>query len=249
MTGEQTAADRIKFLRERVLRLSQREFARALGYSPGLIGQIETAKIGISPKFVGAIQDRFGASPDWVLGGHGEILLPPNSTLQARHGLIEKVDPARPDHGDIRFHGVEYAFARRMALSISAGSGLTPIDEGEAEGVAFPVAWLRRQGINSDLAVLVSVKGDSMAPAIPDGALVLIHVAERSIASAGIYAFNLDGESYVKRIVPQSSGVDGRPGAVAVLADNPAYPPIVLSGPELNRMTIVGRVRAVIAEV
>ncbi|PQV56365.1 peptidase S24-like protein [Defluviimonas denitrificans] len=177
------------------------------------------------------------------------MLLPPSAATSARHGSIEQVDPSRPDHGDVRFDGIEYAFARRMALSISAGNGLEAVDDGEAEGLAFPVSWLRRQGINADLAVLVSVKGDSMAPAIPDGALVLIHVAERSIASTGVYAFNLDGQSFVKRLVPQSTEADGRPGAVAIMSDNHSYPPLFLSGKDLNRITVVGRVRAVVAEI
>ncbi|OYX43317.1 MAG: hypothetical protein B7Z02_09205 [Rhodobacterales bacterium 32-67-9] len=231
------------------LGLSQRAFGAAIGTSHATVAFIEGDERDPSRAFLQKISDTYGVNADWLLSGHGEMLRAPGGGYEARRGSVEPADRSKPGHGDVTYAGIEYAFARRMALSISAGNGLTPIDEGEAEGVAFPVAWLRRQGINSDLAVLVSVKGDSMAPAIPDGALVLIHVAERSIASAGIYAFNLDGESYVKRIVPQSSGADGRPSAVAVLADNLAYPPIVLSGPELNRMTIVGRVRAVVAQV
>ena len=195
------------------------------------------------------MSDIYGVSSDWLLNGHGEMLLPPSRSLAARQGSVEQVDTTRPDHGDVRFDGIEYAFARRMALSISAGNGLEAVDDGEAEGLAFPVSWLRRQGINADLAVLVSVKGDSMAPAIPDGALVLIHVAERSIASSGVYAFNLDGQSFVKRLVPQTTEADGRPGAVAIMSDNHSYPPIVLSGKDLNRITVVGRVRAVVAQV
>lgn len=231
------------------LGINQRRLAASLGVSQGRIGAIETDAAPPSRAFLQKISDVYGVSSDWLLDGHGEMLRPPSPRGETKHGTVERVDPARPDNGDIRFNGIEYAFARRMALSISAGNGLEPVDDGEAESMAFPVVWLRRQRINSDLAVLVSVKGDSMAPVIPDGALVLIHVAERSISAAGIYAFNLDGQSFVKRIVPQSTEADGRPGALALLSDNPAYPPLVLSGRDLNRITIVGRVRAVIAQV
>lgn len=172
------------------------------------------------------------------------------STGGGRHVRgVEAADNTRPYRGDVSFEGVEYAFARRMMLSVSAGNGLEPVEDGDAEGIAFPVAWLRRQQINADLAILVSVRGDSMAPAIPDQALVLIHVAERSIAMPGIYAFNMDGESFVKRIIPQAAGPDGRPGAIAIISDNAAYPPQVLSGTEMNRIVIVGRVRAVVAQL
>lgn len=231
------------------LGLSQRAFAASVGTSHATIAFVESGEREPSRGLLRKLGDAHGISADWLLNGSGEALLPPSRSLAARHGSVEQVDPTRPDHGDVRFDGIEYAFARRMALSISAGNGLEAVDDGEAEGLAFPVSWLRRQGINADLAVLVSVTGDSMAPAIPDGALVLIHVAERSIASPGIYAFNLDGASFVKRLVPQSSEADGRPGAVAIMSDNHSYPPIVLSGKDLNRITVVGRVRAVVAQV
>lgn len=231
------------------LGLNQRGFAASLGVSPGRIGSLETDVAPPSRAFLEKMAEVYGVNADWLLYGHGEMLRGPGGGLPGRHGQIEKVDLSRPDHGDVKYQGIEYAFARRMELSVSAGNGLVPVDEQEAEGVAFPVAWLRRQRITSDLAILVSVRGDSMAPSIPDGALVLIHVAERALSAAGVYAFNLDGASYVKRLVPQSSEPDGRPGAVAIFSDNPAYPPVVLSGSELNRITVVGRVRAVIAQV
>ena len=233
----------------RGLGMTQAQLATSIGVSPASVAFVERDERPPSRSFLQKISSAHSVSSDWLLNGHGGMLLPPSRSLAARHGSVEQVDPTRPDHGDIRFDGVEYAFARRMALSISAGNGLEAVDDGDAEGLAFPVSWLRRQGINADLAVLVSVKGDSMAPAIPDGALVLIHVAERSIASPGIYAFNLDGASFVKRLVPQSSEADGRPGAVAIMSDNHSYPPIVLSGKDLNRITVVGRVRAVVAQV
>lgn len=231
------------------LGMNQRAFAQSLGVSPGRIGTLETDAAPLSRAFLEKIAGVHGVNADWLLSGHGEMLRSPVGSVSARKGKVELADRSRPDHGDVTYQGIEYVFAKRMALSVSAGNGLIPVDDAEAEGVAFPSAWLRRQRINGDLAVLVSVRGDSMAPTIPDGALVLIHVAERSLATAGIYAFNLDGESFVKRVVPQSSQDDGRPVAVAILSENPAYPPLVLAGQDLNRITIVGRVRAVISEM
>lgn len=231
------------------LGINQRSLAASLGVSPGRIGSLESDSAPLSRAFLEKISTVHGVNADWLLTGRGEMILPPSDGVATRRGRVAPSDPARPDHGDVTYNGIDYVFVRRMALSVSAGNGLMPVEEGEAEGIAFPAAWLRRHRINGDLAVIVDVRGDSMAPVIPDGALVLIHVAERAIAGAGIYAFNLDGASYVKRIVPQATEADGRPGAVAILSDNPVYPPLVLSGPDLNRIIVVGRVRAVIAQV
>ena len=132
---------------------------------------------------------------------------------------------------------------RRLDLSVSAGTGLAEVDGGEAEALAFSNAWLARQRINADLAVLVRVRGDSMAPGIPDGALVMVHLPEQRVETAGIYAFNRGEDSYVKRIAP----VSRKPLAWLITSDNPAYPPETVTGPALNDIRVVGRVRCVMS--
>jgi phage repressor protein C with HTH and peptisase S24 domain len=163
-----------------------------------------------------------------------------------REHAILPPDSSRPLAGDFQFDRQEYAFIQRVALSVSAGNGLMPVDGDDAETIALPTRWFARRGIAADLTVLVSVKGDSMAPGIPDGALVLLSVAEKLLIKQGIYAFNLDGQSYVKRILPSQVGPDGRPQALLLVSDNLAYPPIAVSGPDMNAITWIGRVRAVL---
>jgi phage repressor protein C with HTH and peptisase S24 domain len=86
-----------------------------------------------------------------------------------------------------------------------------------------------------------------MAPGIADGALVLVHLPEMSLAVEGVYAFTRGDSAFIKRLVPVARNRDGRPSALVILSDNPAYPPESLSGPEMNLIRIVGRVRCVIA--
>ena len=54
-----TIIDRMKFLRDQVLHLNQRDFAARISVSGGLIGQIETGKIGVSPKLLRTLEERF----------------------------------------------------------------------------------------------------------------------------------------------------------------------------------------------
>ena len=226
--------------------MSQRAFGASIGVSGGLIGQIEA---DISPPargFLTKISDTYGINADWLLNGHGEKLRFPGQGFEGRVGTISQVDRGRPNYGDLRFDKVDYAFVRRMDLSVSAGSGLIPVDDGASEGLAFPMAWFERQGVNSDLAVLVGVEGDSMSPAIPDGSLVLLHVAEKVPTKAGVYAFNFEGESYIKRLMPSGADKKGRPLAITLVSDNPAYPPRTITGEQLNSLAIVGRVRCVV---
>jgi phage repressor protein C with HTH and peptisase S24 domain len=209
--------------------LSQRDLAVALGVSPAAVGLIENDSRTPSKNFLLKISDRYMVSSDWLLHGAGE---PP--------------DTSKPSHGDFRFKGEEFAMIRRMDLSVSAGPGIEPVEGGDAEALAFSRQWLIRNHINSDLAVLVRVKGDSMAPAIPDGCLVMIHLPEANLEREGVYAFNREGASYVKRLVPAGRNERGHITAITILSDNPAYPPLVVFGEALEELRVVGRVRCVL---
>ena len=165
-------------------------------------------------------------------------------------GTTMRIDPpnyAKPAHGDFESGDIDYTMIRRMDLSVSAGSGVVTLEGDVAESVALPSRWLSKAGINGNLSVLVTVKGDSMAPAIQDGAFVLVHLPEKQVMVAGIYAFNLDGQSFVKRLVPAETDGDGRPLAISIISDNQAFPPKVLAGRKLNDLKVVGRVRAVLS--
>lgn len=171
---------------------------------------------------------------------------------QLGHGRQEGIDFQTQD-GDLHVElksttqhpNSGFKLVPRMELCVSAGSGVIPIDDGLSEALAFSDSWLKKNRINSQLAVLVSVKGDSMAPSIPDGALVMVHLPEKSVDREGIYAFNRADASFIKRLVPAAPDKTGRPGSLAIISNNPAYPPEVLSGKDMNEIRIVGRVRCV----
>lgn len=222
--------------------MNQRDFAAAIGVSRGRIGMLESGAATLSRAFLEKVSDRYRVSADWLLHGTGEMLQAGLPGHAGRHGRIEPPDAGRPGHGDFRFEGHEFSMIRRLDLSVSAGNGLIEVEGGEADSLAFSNAWLARQRINADAAVLVRISGDSMAPGIPDGALALIHLPERFVEIAGIYAFTRGEECFVKRIAP----VSRKPAAWMIASDNAAYPPETVSGPALNDIRVVGRVRCVL---
>ena len=231
----------------KTLGAGQRAFGASLGVSGSFVAQIETNRQLPTQRFLTALSDVYGINADWLLNGHGEKMRFPGQGFAGRVEQVEPPDQSRPGHGDVRFGNADYVFVKRMALSVSAGSGLIPVDNGATERMALPTGWFERQGINSDLAVMVTVSGDSMSPAIPDGCLVLVHVAEKMPTKPGIYAFNFDGQSFVKRIIPSGADRKGRPVAITLVSDNPVYPPRTLTGEDMNSIAVVGRVRAVFA--
>lgn len=158
-------------------------------------------------------------------------------------------DPVRPMPGDVRIGNEEYSLIARYEVNVSAGAGLIPISEDVDGRMAFSRSWLIRHRISADLAGLVKVRGDSMFPTIPDGALVLVHAAEMLVERAGIFAFSRDGEAFIKRLLPVDRAPDGRPTSMVIMSDNAEYPPEVVTGPDLNELRIVGRIRSILIDV
>lgn len=225
---------------------SQRAFAENLGVSSGLIGQIETEMMQPSRRFLENISNVYGISSDWLLNGHGEMLRAPGKGFKSRKVQIEPADTSRPNHGELSINGKDYAWVKRMGFSVSAGSGLVALPDEEEDGILLPVSWLERRSINPDFCFIISVRGESMAPAIPDGALVIIERQLEGVNRPGVYAFTLDGQCFIKRIVP--SGIDrhGKPTTLMLISDNPAFSPYALTGAEMNGLKVAGKVKATI---
>jgi phage repressor protein C with HTH and peptisase S24 domain len=137
----------------------------------------------------------------------------------------------------------DFVFVQTYEVNLSAGPGLIPAETNGTDQLAFSREWMSRNGINSQLCGLVRVRGDSMFPTIPDGAMVLVHLPETQVVEEGIFAFSREGEAFVKRMIPVNKGKDGRATSLVILSDNQSYPPDVLVGEALNEIRIVGRIR------
>ncbi len=159
---------------------------------------------------------------------------------------VSPPDRTRPLAGDFQFNGEDFSLIRRFDIGISAGPGLVPRENAVVDYLAFSRRWLLDKGLSADLCALVRVRGDSMAPTIPDGALVLVNAAEMQVSREGIYAFSRDGEAYIKRIVPVGGNGDGRPDALVIVSDNPSGQSETIAGPDLLDIRVVGRIRCVI---
>lgn len=227
--------------------MTQAELASSMGVSPGAIAFVERDERLPSRTFLQKLNAAHGVSADWLLDGTGEMR--PTHLPRLLHDMTEisaeEVQRIVEEHYASKRMAQNFRFVRRMELSVSAGSGLVPVDDENADALAFSLDWLKKNAVNADLSVLVSVKGDSMAPQIPDGSLVLVHLPEKRVDHEGVYAFNRGDASFVKRLVPSAVDKSGRPGSIAIISNNPAFPPEVLTGRDLNEIRVVGRVRCV----
>lgn len=76
-------------------------------------------------------------------------------------------------------------------------------------------------------------KGDSMAPRLLDGDLVFIK-QQPSVDNGQIAAVLIDAEATLKHVYVNDSGIQ-------LIAENPAYAPIVLTGDDAENARIIGR--------
>jgi len=216
-------------------KLTQGVLAEKTDISQGFISDVERGRQYPSSAMIMRICEQFDLSADWLL--KGEISYKTNNTL------VIAPDAERPTSGDVRLADLDYSLIKRFRVKASAGGGLIPDPDQQGGAMAFPTAWLNANGINSQLAGMIEVKGDSMAPTIPDGAMVMVHLPEMFVERENIYAFTRDGAVYVKRIIPSSFDDAGKPQVLSLVSDNPAYKVEVVLGSDLNSLRIAGRVR------
>lgn len=146
--------------------------------------------------------------------------------------------------GEVRIRDQEYATVGVYDVDAAAGNGIIPLSEAASDQVAFTRSWLMHHGIAADLAGLVRARGDSMVPTIPDGAYVLVDFrAKADWSDPGIYIIRYEGAIVVKRLQ-----IAREPGEswVAMISDNPVYPPIFINEPEATDFQPIARVRAVL---
>lgn len=129
----------------------------------------------------------------------------------------------------------------RYAAQGAAGGGVINIDGAPEDHLAFPRDWLAAQGLRGASSFLMTVRGDSMRPALQDGDLVMVDRARAQLQSGRIYAFTdpEDGGTRIKRIRADNGGV-------VLISDNPTTDPMVeiYTGPRADELLgrIIGEV-------
>ena len=155
-------------------------------------------------------------------------------------GLEFYIGPPRPQRPEPEATADKRTRVRpvvRYDVQLSAGPG-TANDEHQAElgPLAFDQDWLDRHHVSAGDAMVLSVKGDSMAPTLCDGDMVLVDRRRCAPVGRRIYALvGPDGEARVKRL-------EKLPTAVLLHSDNDTYPTELIPAQDANRIRILGEV-------
>lgn len=130
---------------------------------------------------------------------------------------------------------VDYDLVPKVAAKAGAGASLET--NGDLEGLyAFRKDFMGIEHISAAHSVLMDVVGDSMEPLFSEGDTLLVDKSDIEVMDGKIYVVTLGDELRVKRVHKSLSGLILR-------SENPKYPDIPVTGPDLENFVVHGRVR------
>lgn len=97
------------------------------------------------------------------------------------------------------------------------GSGAGQLDPAEIHRVPFRKTWLVRKGVDPAQCYLVRVRGEAMAPTLPDGCLVLVNPGWNDRENGRIYLVRSRKGLIARRVQK------GSDGSRVMVPDNPAF--------------------------
>jgi phage repressor protein C with HTH and peptisase S24 domain len=143
------------------------------------------------------------------------------SIAEAFAGSSPAQEPMFPLAKSPHLVGPDYVAVPMMTPVASAGPGCHAEEERISDAFQFNAGWLQSSlRVQAQNVRLIHAEGDSMAPAIQSGDILMVDVRTPDAITDGIYVIRLDGSLLVKRLQRRPKGV------LRIISDNPAYEPI-----------------------
>lgn len=209
--------------------MPQEEFAKILGVHKNTLGRFERGEGKPNIEELQKILSAFpNINPTWLLTGEGPMTRGEQPPLSADHGA----QYAAKEDLD-----TNYVMVPRYDVKASAGGGAVIHSEQIVDHLVFKSEWVRNAlGVSVKDLALISVKGDSMEPALSNGDLILIDLSTNRVEDNAIYVLQLNGTLLVKRIQRKLDG------SVVVKSDNQVYEPEVITSEAVDQLRVIGRV-------
>jgi phage repressor protein C with HTH and peptisase S24 domain len=188
------------------------DLARAVGVSDNAIYKWVTGRGKPGMLSLVNLAKAAGVSVEWLATGKGQ---PAKAKADGKPAAPAKRGSTEPG----------------MHRAASAADGPDPQ---AADYLNFNADWLRRT-LNAEAKdlVLIEAVGDSMAPTIDEGDLVLADLRETRFKSDGIYVLDSGDDLSIKRVQRE---LDGK---LTIRSDNPAYKPVTVAA---ESVSLIGRV-------
>lgn len=199
----------------------QVDLAKACSTSPTAVWMwFEGKTVSLRGKNLLAAANFFGVLPQWLDTG----MLPMFPTIVEATGATSK-----------------YVRIPRLALRAAAGAGIAPDEHVEVqEELSFRRDWLARKGLKQEYLQIYESRGNSMAPYIEDGDVILIDTEALMPKSNEVWVICQAGSVgiRVKRLMIRENG------DLIIRSDNPdktLYPDELVSNEHLIKIEIIGK--------
>jgi phage repressor protein C with HTH and peptisase S24 domain len=194
--------DRLKRARKNA-GLTQVELAERAGIKQASVSEIERGLTRTSGHLIKLAQI-CGVDPVWLSDGTGSPegkyssqADKASSTIESNAVLLGPID-VWDDDTPLDDDEVYVPFLKEVELS--AGAGITAVQQSHKQKLRFGKMTLRRQGVQPSEAVCVTVAGNSMEPVLPDGSTVGVDRGTTSITDGKMYALDHGGQLRVKTL-------------------------------------------------
>lgn len=174
--------------------LNQSELARRLSVTPQAVQKWESGASVPRGKRLDDIAAALSTSVAYLVTGE---LLARSDRAESNAKLIGPID-AWDDDTPLDDDEVYVPFLKEVELS--AGSGRTVVEQSHKQKLRFGKLTLRKQGVQPDDAVCVTVSGNSMEPVLPDKSTVGVDQGSISVVDGKMYALDHDGQLRVKML-------------------------------------------------
>lgn len=116
--------------------------------------------------------------------------------------LVESIPGARPVRG-VSPDDPSLTQIRKVKLRVQAGITGFQVepehDDGETQGVS--TKWIVQQGLSRDALLAITVRGESMEPALYEGDVIVVNTRDTKLVDGVAYVVNYEGEVVVKRLM------------------------------------------------
>jgi len=213
--------DRVKYLRNALKIGSQEKLAEILEVNGARVKSIETGRVKeMTAHEANILVKNFNLNIDWLLTGKGEMLL---DAVNSR---------ANADIIEIPYFEETYGAMGVGGLSYDAQPTVMSFDSSFLKSV-FGISNFKNLHI-------INAVGDSMAPTITSGELLLVNPFENenhTIKDQGVYVILSPQGILVKRIKIHPIKKEWK-----LVSDNPNEEDLPLQEDEINHCTVIGRV-------
>jgi len=195
-------SERIK-QRMQALKLKAVNLVKLTGVSKGTVSQWVNGITNPSGQNLISLCSALQCSPAWLLTGEDDSYKKPSHNTSIYSGLIGSFDlwdSETPINDD------EVALPFFKEVELAAGNGSTLVQEDTSFKLRFAKSTLRKLDVNPSDAACVTVSGNSMEPALNNGATVGVDTSKKTIVDGKMYAVDHNGMLRVKILYRQPNG-------------------------------------------